>query len=227
LIGILYDLKQTQQGEASDVKVNTYTAKIGEFLASGWDEAVLNEYFRVSRPVYTTQVSIPRMSAKQAPEGFGVEEVVEPRMWVVHYKGQARVPMDGVYRLAGYADDVIAARINGETVLVSGHPTGIPKNFDWSPSAPDGINGDSGRLRYGTWVPLKKDDVVDLDVLIGERPGGWFGARLFVQRKGEDYPRNKNSDLILPLLQLEEKPVSEKKNRVSAPRESSVWDALR
>lgn len=53
------------------------------------------------------------MSAGQAPQGFGVEEVVEPRMWVVHYKGQVVAPMDGVYRLAGYADDFIAGRING------------------------------------------------------------------------------------------------------------------
>lgn len=231
LIGILYDLKQNQKGEKSGVNVKNYSRVVEEFIASGWDEAVLNRYFRVARPVYTTQVFIPMISAKQAPEAFGVAEVVEPRMWAVHYKGQAVVPMDGEYRLAGYSDDVMAARINDKTILIGKHSATRFRRFEWEPSRGKGMKIGNGRMQFGHWVSLKEGEVIDLDILVGERPGGWFCAYLFIQRKGEEYPMLK-SEPVLPILQLaepeEDVPLPPKeKNKVSEPRESSVWRAVR
>jgi hypothetical protein len=225
LIGILYDLKQTQQGEHSDVTEDSYPDVIGDFLQSEWDEGVLNRYFRVSRPVYATRIFMRTMSADQAPKAFGVDDVVEPRLWVVHYKGQVQAPMDGVYRIAGFADDFMAARMNGNTVLVAGRPDAIPDDFEWEPSASDGMTVGNGKVRYGDWVSVKKGEVVDLDILLGERPGGIFSAWLYIQRKGESYSM-KGSDPILPPFQFSETPVSKSDVSFAPARASSVWKAL-
>ena len=55
LIGIFYDLKQNQQRQP--VKAE-YLRVMGEFLDSGWDEAVLSKYFRGTKPIYATEVFI-------------------------------------------------------------------------------------------------------------------------------------------------------------------------
>ncbi|MGE9289564.1 MAG: hypothetical protein ACQKBT_01155 [Puniceicoccales bacterium] len=225
LIGILYDLKQTQQGEPSGVTEESYAAEIGEFLNGEWDENLLNQYFRVSRPVYATRIFIRTLAADQAPKAFGVDDVVEPRLWLVHYKGQVEAPLDGVYRLAGFADDFMAARVNGETVLVCGRPDSLPEEFFWEPSSPDGLTVGNGKVRYGNWFAVQKGEVIDLDVLVGERPGGIFSAWLYIQRKGEKYPMNVQ-DPVLPPFQLSDVPVQDSDVKFAPPRPSSVWRAL-
>jgi hypothetical protein len=225
LIGILYDLKQTQQGEASEVTEDNYKDVISKFLQSEWDEGVLNQYFRVSRPVYATRIFMRTMNADQAPKAFGVDDVVEPRLWLVHYKGQVEAPMDGVYRIAGFADDFMAARMNEQTVLVCGRPDCLPKDYAWASSESDGMTLGNGRVRYGDWVSLKKGEVIDLDVILGERPGGIFSAWLYIQRKGETYPMDGSSP-ILPVFQFSETAVKNSDARYSPPRPSSVWKAL-
>jgi len=179
LIGILYDLKQTQQRQPTKETERTYRGVIAAFLQADWDEDILNRYFRVTRPVYTTQIFIPSMNADQAPKAFGVSDVVEPRMWVVHYKGQVAAPENGVYRFSGEADDIMAVRINGRTVLVAGRPDCLPPKSVWNAS-----EGDVHGRRLGDWVSLKAGQVVDFDVIIGERPGGQFLALLYVEKQG-------------------------------------------
>ncbi len=225
LIGILYDLKQTQQGESSGVTEETYPNVIGEFINSEWDEGVLNKYFRVSRPVYATRIFIRTIAANQAPKAFGVSEVVEPRMWIVHYKGQVVAPMDGVYRLAGFADDFLAARVNGKTVLVSGRFDCIPPDVTWTSSEPDGLPIGNGAMRYGDWFSVKAGEVIDLDVLVGERPGGIFSAWLYIQRKGETYPQ-RDGFPVLTMFQLSEDKPPASDVPYAPPRESSVWKTL-
>ena len=179
LIGILYDLKQTQQREPTKETERTYRAVITEFLQSNWDEGVLNRYFRVTRALYTTQILIPTMNADQAPKAFGVSDTVKPRMWVVHYKGQVAPPEDGIYRFSGDADDIIAVRVNGRTVLVAGRQDCLPPNSVWKAS-----EADVRDRRPGDWISLKAGETVDFDVIIGERPGGQFRALLHVEKQG-------------------------------------------
>ena len=116
LIGIIYDLKQNQKREPSGVVPDVYGGIIHEFLAKDWDESVLNRYFRAAQPLYTTQIFIPMMSAGAAPKAFGMEKIIKPSAWVVHYKGQVSPPEDGTYRFMCYSDDMIAVGINGRTV---------------------------------------------------------------------------------------------------------------
>ncbi len=43
------------------------------------------------------------------------------------------------------------------------------------------------RMVIGDWIPLKKGQVVDIDIVIGEIPGGLFGCSLLVEQEGAHY----------------------------------------
>lgn len=214
LIGILYDLKQTQLRERTKETGSTYKAVIFEFMESGWDESVLNRYFRVTRPVYATQLAIQSMSANQAPKAFGVEDVVEPRMWVVHYKGQVAPPEDGLYRFSGYADDIMAVRVNGRVVLVTARPDCRPPASIWRP--PTGY----ADFTHGDWIALKAGETVDFDVLVGERPGGSFSAVLHVAKQGVAIPGGRP-----PIFKLAAGTPNGPRVKAGADTSWSVWSA--
>lgn len=202
LIGILYDLKQTQELKATDMDPNRYFPLIDNFLSSGWDESVLSPFYRTTRALYTTQLMIPVISADRAPEAFGVEKLVKPRLWVVHYKAQVLPPHAGKFRFAGYSDDFIALAINGETKLVGGRVgSGTMKKTKWKSTEGQGLSVANGRLTYSDWIELDGTQPVDLDVIVGERPGGQFAALLYWQEEGKTYSSGKDG-LILPPLQF-------------------------
>lgn len=202
LIGILYDFKMNQQREPAQMDPGVYAKVIDAFLSSGWDEALLNQYFRATKPVYTTQICVPLSSASITPRAFGVEKVVQPRMIAVHYKGQVIPPKGGTYRFVGYADDIIAVAVNGRTVLVGGL-FGVKA---WTAAGRgNGLRAGNGNMTYGDWFDLAEGEAVDLDVLVGERPGGQFAAFLVYERKGETYEYS-GPHPVLPLFRLADAP---------------------
>jgi hypothetical protein len=203
LIGILYDLKQTQKRQASGVKASDYSGILNEFLSKDWSESVLNRYFRATRPLYATQIFIPLMDAGRAPKAFDMEKVIKPSAWVVVYKGQVSPPEDGVYRFVGYSDDVIVVAVNGRTVLVGGRPDALDRIKIWTPPEQGPrVEAANGFLRYGEWLTLKKDEPIDIDILVGERPGGLFCAFLLYEKQGVDYPKTAKGEPKYPLFQL-------------------------
>lgn len=201
-MGVLYDLKQTQDRKPTNVDPNTYSAVIDEFISKGWDESVLNRYYRFSKPLYTTQIFIPNMNANEGPKAFGAEKLVKPSRWVIHYKGQVSPPSAGTYRFWGIADDVMAAAVNGKTVLVGQRRDMKMPKTNWTPSERDGAHAGDGELRPGDWMTFKEGEVFDLDVIIGERPGGIFNAFLMVEKQGASYNTDKRGHLILPIFQI-------------------------
>jgi len=218
LIGIIYDLKQNQKREKTHVQAKDYPNILREFLEKGWDESVLNRYFRSSRPLYSTQIFIPLMSANEAPKAFEVEKVMRPSAWVVHYKGQVSPPEDGYYRFLCYSDDFMAVRVNGKTVCMGGRPDMMrPLREIWeSPEPKKAGKSGNGALVYGDWVELKKDEPADLDVIVGERPGGQFCAFLLYEKQGESFA-GKNGEAIFPLFQLSPHPTKQHNNASHAP----------
>ncbi|TSJ79468.1 hypothetical protein [Rariglobus hedericola] len=207
LIGIFYDLKQTQQREPIPEFARRYTPSLDEFLVSGFDEALLNRYFRAALPLYTTQLAVPMMSASGAPKAFGVENVVKPSYWVIHYKGQIAPPTDGTYRFVGNFDDLLVVAINRKVVLDGSRPDTKFARLGWKEPADKGPRVAANELsKYGDWVVLKAGQPVDIDILIGERPGGQFHGLLLYEKKGETYPPAPNGRAALPLFQLAEKP---------------------
>ena len=208
LIGIFYDLKQSQQRQTVQDFGGRYLAHIDEFVTSGFEEALLNRFFRAALPLYTTQLAIPNMSADVAPRAFGVESVVKPRFWVVHYKAQIAPPADGTYRFVGNFDDVLIVAINRKVVLDGSRPDSRFPRLGWTEPPDRGPKVAANDLsRYGDWIDLKADKPVDIDILIGERPGGHFHGVLLYQKRGETYPMNAKGEIILPLFQLAPKPM--------------------
>ncbi len=201
LIGILYDLKQTQQREPADGG-KRFAEIVDEFVVSGFDEALLNRYYRAPLPLYTTQIAMPRMSAEEAPKAFGVEDEVKPRAWVVHYKAQVAPPADGVYRFIGRADDLLVVAINRKVVLNASLKDTRLARLAWQPSQPsDDLTALPGKVHYGDWLELKAGQPVDIDILVGERPGGEFYAQLVYEKRGATYPVSAGKRL-LPLFQV-------------------------
>lgn len=207
LVGILYDLKQTQRGEPIPKFQSNFPKALDEFLVSGFDEALLNRYYRAALPLYTTQLSIRRMNAAAAPRAFGVEDVVKPSYWLVHYKAQVAPPADGTYRFVGNFDDVLIVAINRRVVLNGSRPdTKLPR-IDWREAADKGPRvAANGLAAYGDWLELKAGEPVDIDIIIGERPGSSFYGVLLYQKKGETYPLNAKGHIILPLFQIAPRP---------------------
>lgn len=202
LIGILYDLKQDQSRKSIPMNNAAYGKLVDEFISSGWDEAVLNRYFRAGRPLYTTQVFIPLISAGAAPKAFEVESIVKPMFWLIHYKGQVSAPSSGQWRFWGYGEEVCSVAVNGKNVLLSNWHEITTPSVGWKSPEPPGQPAASGALRAGDWMDLKEGEVIDLDILIGERGGGVFASYLLIEKRGETYEKI-NGHPILPVFQLE------------------------
>ena len=204
LVGVLYDLKQTQDHAATSVDASSYSKVVQEFLVKNWDEAVLNRYYRVSKPLYTTQIFIPNMEAGLAPKAFGAEKTVKPSRWIIHYKAQVSAPTEGTYRFWGCADDAMAVAVNGKTNLVACRPDMAVAMTDitWKSTEKPGAQAADDFLIAGDWFEMKQGDIIDLDVIIGERPGGLFNAFLMIQKKGETYQNDPAGHPIFPIFQV-------------------------
>jgi hypothetical protein len=228
LVGILYDLKQDQARKPMKMDIPAYGKLVDEFIASGWDEGVLNRYFRAARPLYTTQVFIPLINANAAPKAFGVEGIVKPQFWLVHYKGQISPPSTGEWRFWGYGEEVCSVAINGKNVLLSNWKEITTPSVKWKSPEPPGQPAASGHLKAGDWISLKEGEVVDIDVLIGERGGGVFAAYLLIEKRGDTYEML-NGKPILPVFQLAPfdttQPKSVKEGPVIATK-GPVWNGL-
>lgn len=224
LIGIFYDLKQTQKRQPVDPRfLETYHT----FIGSGWDENVLSRFFRATRPVYTTQIYVPYMGAGAAPRAFSLQDVVRPTQWLVIYKGQVSPPEDGTYRFVGVADDIMAVAVNGKTVLVSNFGSG-EESPTWHPPEPkSAIPGGPFTMQRGDWFNARKGEPIDLEVLIGEFPGNLFGAWLMIEKQGVEYPvkddPNYGKRAVLPLFQVAPQTVDPSNQPVPFSSDGPVW----
>lgn len=201
LIGILYDLKQDQARRSKHMDTTAYGKLIDEFLSKGWDESVLNRYFRVTRPLYTTQIFVPLIGANAAPKAFGVENIVKPSFWLVHYKGQVTPPTDGTWRFWGYGEEACSVAIDGRNVLLANWKEVTCPSVGWKSPEPPGQKAANGAIVAGDWFEAKAGQILDLDVLIGERAGGVFCAFLMIEKKGDTYQQIDGKP-ILPVFQL-------------------------
>lgn len=228
LVGTLYDLKQTQQHQPTAMDLKTYGKVVEEFLVKNWDESVLNRYYRVTHPLYTTQIFIPVMPASGGPKAFRMERRIKPSLWVIHYKGQVSAPSDGAWRFWGYGGEVCCAAINGKTVLVGNHADVKTPAIRWKSAEPPGRPAGSGKLVAGDWIELKAGQIVDLDILIGERGGGTFDCFLLVEKRGEIYAAE-GAPPVFPIFQLApyDTPVPAKaKDAPPFARNGPVWKAF-
>lgn len=237
LVGYMYDLKQTRTGQPNDMALTDAEKNVGiysgwqglketdryndcvkKFVTGGWNENILSEFFRARKPLTVTQILIPKCSAALAPEAFQVKGQVSPRRWLIHYKGTVRAPKAGAFRFVGYGDDVLVVRFAQRNVL-EGSLLPI-----YTPSSSNGQNGPGvgqGPCRFGEWFEVQKGSQYPVEVLIGESPGGYFSALLYIQEKGVTYPSRSVGGLALPVFQTSPTEIRNYVNERSGPAISS------
>ncbi len=206
LTGILYDLKQTDLRKPAITNTDDYDRTIANFLVRGWDESILNKFYRVSHPFYTTQIFIPMLANKSAPKAFGVENRIADGYWVVHYKGQIIPPADGRYRFLGYAHATLFVAVNHQLVLngCAWNARNADRDFPRTVNSPEqGAPAGDSRLHVGSWVDLKHSEPVDIDILVGNRQATILCAFLLVEKADEKYPVDTTTQFpVLPVFQV-------------------------
>ena len=230
LAGKFYDLKQTKEGKPSNLDEKEYPKELSDFVR-GWNESHFAKYFVGPNPLYTTQIFIPKIDANQGPRAFNLSRV-QPKMWVIHYKGNVIPPESGTYRFVGMGDDVLVVRFNGQVVLDCGPntPSGKePRSF----YASEGLQFKSDMPWYkglgrGDAFQVTAGESYPMEVLIGEWPGGDFKAWLLLEKDGVQYQKDSKGNPILPVFKLAASDIP--KPAVEAPvfaKEGPVWKAER
>ena len=230
LVGKFYDLKQTKDGKPSNLDEKNYPKELQDFVR-GWNESQFAKYFVGPNPLYTTQIFIPKIDADQGPRAFNLSRV-QPRMWVIHYKGNVIPTESGTYRFVGMADDVLVVRFNGQVVLDCGPtmPSGKePRSF--YPMEGLQLKGDMPwykGLGRGDAFQVTAGESYPMEVLIGEWPGHDFKAWLMLEKDGVQYQKDSKGNPILPVFKLAASDIP--KPAVEAPvfaKEGPVWKAER
>ena len=206
--GTFYDLKQTAAGKPTNVSPDEFHTIYRKFVREHWSAKVLAAYFRAPQKLYTPQIFIPNMPADEGPKAFDLADKVKPSRWLVHYKARVSPPADGTYHFVGGGDDVMVVRFNGKVVLdrcwhQQDEAWKAARNYDY------GYTGIPNGFARGDAMRLKSGDFYDMEVLIGEQPGGLVFFSLLIEEEGAEYRRDAKGNPILPVFRLAGGPLPE------------------
>lgn len=206
LQGYMYDLKQDSKKKRLPYRPNNvedFVDPIVKLQRARFSDNALSDFFRSPDPLYLTRLAIPSTSASQGPKLFKVDKYIEPSGWFAHYRGMVTVPRSGSYRFSGLGDDYIYVAINKKVCLHASYPTlqgHVSKGWKGSKNPNHRSPFGTHKLQYGDWVNLRAGDAVELEIAIGERPGGEVWFILQVEEKGVKYRKDDDGRPILPLF---------------------------
>ncbi len=226
LTGTFYDTKQNRSGKPTDVTIDDYSKIMTKFVKENFRQSVLSDYFKAPGTLSTTEIFIPNMSADEGPKAFEMEKVVQPSRWLVHYQGKVASPQDGTYRFVGAGDDYLVVRFNGKVVL----DHGFAKATEWEAEKyyDYGWTGVPRGFARGDKIRVKAGQFYDIEILIGERPGGLVFFCLMLEEEGADYKRDAKGNPILPVFRLAGGPFAELGQGQTLPPyepEGPIWKA--
>ena len=121
LVGTFYDLKQTKDGKPTNMTDDEMRQELPEIVRRGFKDKVLSKYFKAPRKLYQSKLAIPIMPADGAPAAFECEKEVQPRRWLVAYRGSVQAPHAGRYRFVGLSDDLLVISFNNRAVFDYGY----------------------------------------------------------------------------------------------------------
>ncbi len=121
LVGSFYDLKQTSNRESTDMTDDQFRVVTADIVKRGFKDSVFKKYFKAPRELYQTKLHIPIIPADGAPAAFEVEKEVQPKRWIVVYRGAVKPPKAGRYRFVGAGDDMLVVRLNNRSVFDYGY----------------------------------------------------------------------------------------------------------
>lgn len=207
LKGSLYDFKQKPNGKpiAYDLgNPNEYIERVLRLQRSRYSDAALRRHFEAPNSLYLTHLAIPFSLAAEGPGYFGAKDLIQPSGWVAHYRGRVKVPKTGEYRFSGLGDDYLVVLVDGKVRLVGSWSDIQPAVANgWTPTEPTGKHVSpfhNVRLVYGDWIKLREGQEIDVQIALGERPGGYVGYLLHIEEKSASYRNDANGRPILPLF---------------------------
>jgi len=207
LRGRLYDFKQDHQGRPVNINLDfgnpgPYADRVVAIQKARFADSAFSKIFKAPQELSLTQVAIAKTPATEGPKFFNAENDIQPRGWLAHYSGRIASPRNITFRFVGAGDDYLAVFIDGNRRLDGSWPEvhNITRER-WNPatfgSYPSSIGTD---LIAGDWITLRAGQEVQLDLALGERPGGQVGFILLVEEKGVSYKTAANGRPILPLF---------------------------
>lgn len=205
-VGRFYDFKRSRSGSTKIMDPDNFRSELGRFVRSGFRQSTIAQYYESPKKLYTTSFCIPAIRSSMAPSAFGEGDTLG-YCWMAHYKGQLVYDKDIRFRFRGVGDDVLVVMVDGEVVLNASWPDDTENTVAgfWQSSS-----ADSRRFRLanntavvGDWIELKANEPKDMQVIIGEVPGGVFSAMLVVEVDGEEYSSNSQGGPILPIFKTE------------------------
>ena len=206
LRGALYDFKQDKRGRSVAYRadpVGNFTQQILQIQKRKFSDSSLRSHFKAPLELTLTHLAIPNSPASGGPQHFGAEGLIQPSGWLAHYSGTVRVPETGRYRFVGMGDDYLTVYVDGRLRLSASWP-GVQAGTKgrWEPAEEDEFNSPIGNqpLIFGDWVSLSEGQAIELDLAIGEVPGGYLGFVLLIQKEGELYSSAPDGRPILPLF---------------------------
>ena len=205
LKGSFYDLKQTRNKTPTPIKdVGAFVHQLDQFLQGGWNENLLSQYYKAPTPLYATQIFVPRIYSVEAPKAFGVENDVQPSLWMALYKGQVSPPESGTYYFVGGGDNILIVRLNGRIVFDKSWDYQERYGIDrgWRPTASYNYHFSDlpGGFVRGQPMDLKAGEFYDMEVLLGDDGGATFFS-LLVEKQGVEYTK-KDGVPILPVFRM-------------------------
>lgn len=217
LEGTFYDLKQTKGGRPHTMSPELYNSAVRAWVEGGLKESDMDLYYRAPTKLYATQFVMPDMGAGEAPKAYGVEDHVKPSQWVAHYKGKVSPPKTGTYQFMGAGDDTLVVFFDKKHVLdASWKPV---SSLSQASIVPEGAYVGFPRKGYVKGTPFKavQGQWYDIDILIGEQPGGKFFACLCIEEE------KKNG---LPLFRLSAGKLPKMNNPPPFEENAPVWKVL-
>ncbi|WP_372794070.1 hypothetical protein [Pontiella sp.] len=207
--GTFYSLRYDRRGQKANMDDPEFRRTIRRFVEMNWNPFVFAPYYRSPQKLYTTQIFIPTISSEFAPSYFGIPSGpdFDPVFWCVHYKGKIMRKEGGRFRFWGFGDDVLLVRVNGELVLNASWGNDRHEFSDWERQDEDyKYFMGHAQAAAGQWFELEPGVPVEMEVLVGEIPGGFFCAYLVIEDESVDYAENRQGMPILPVFKTAEIP---------------------
>lgn len=167
-------------------------------------------YFEAGKKLHTNQIYIYKdaktrssIRAEAATDAFADADGTPPFEapgWMVVYTGEIIPPETGEYRFVGMGDDALIVGLDRTTVFYAywpgeGHGKAVrePVGANWEPKGhtkTDGRESGNGasvqdHLFKGSWMKLQKGRKYKICIAFGEGAGGYAGAVLGIEKKGE------------------------------------------
>ena len=206
-VGTFYDLKRGRTGRPIPMDPDMYLKALRTFVVSGWKPSEIAKYYQSPKKLYATSFMIPTILSSVAPTAFGEDDTLG-YCWAAHYTGKL-VHKDGIqFRFWGQGDDILLVRVNGKLVLNACWPSDSEAQFTqfWQTSSSYSRRFYLGNNKsvVGDWITLEPGVPLDMEVLIGEKPGGGYCAMLVVEVEGVEYEKGPQGNPILPMFKTSE-----------------------